>query len=55
MLQSIVAVVSKKSRLLKQQTKSVMTADLLVKATDKSVRRTIFGRFDQKAIFVFGV
>jgi hypothetical protein len=46
--QSILSVVSKNSRLLRQHTKSVVTTDLSVKATNKYVQRTVFGWLEHK-------
>jgi hypothetical protein len=39
---------------LRQRTKSVVTTDFSIRATDKSVRRTTFGRLDQKPNFPLG-
>jgi hypothetical protein len=45
------SVASKNELLFKQRTKSIVTTDLLVKATDKSVRWTVFGRLECKPNF----
>jgi hypothetical protein len=52
--QPILSVDSTTMSFLRQRTKSVVTTDLSVRATDKSVRRTTFGRFDHKPNFPFG-
>jgi hypothetical protein len=44
----ILSVVSTTSNFLRQRTKSVETIDYSVKATNKSVRRTVFGRSEHK-------
>jgi hypothetical protein len=44
--QEILSVVSKNSRLVRQQAKSVMTTDLSVKVTDKTVQRPFSGRLE---------
>jgi hypothetical protein len=40
--------------LLRQRTKSVVTTDFSVRITEKSIRKTIFGRLDHKPNFPLG-